>query len=219
MEIITRKYKVFHFSELTEGAKEVAIQDYLNDGIRNDIFQEDCKNDIAYLFPNSRLSIQYSLGYCQGDGFNIYGSIDFDDILNLPDKAPELINKLIKRPVLTEKEIRTLRFYDSVVCDVIKIPCNRHYCYCLADQCDILNDWIWQLELSDIRAINEDLLERFCNYVTAIFTTLCRQYEKDGYKFLYEISNDEMDEICESNGWRFLADGSPFLMKEGDTCA
>ena len=44
--------------------------------------------------------------------------------------------------------------------------------------------------------------------VAKMFVELSKQYEEYGYKFFYEVEEEEMKEICEANGWEFLEDGS-----------
>lgn len=67
---------VYNFNELSDKAKEKVKEWYLN-GQDAEFFYEDSMAYINELFPNSELDIQFSLGYCQGDGFNIYGEISF----------------------------------------------------------------------------------------------------------------------------------------------
>ena len=51
--------------------KKRVREQYLN-GQDAEFFYEDSMTYINELFPNSKLDIQFSLGYCQGDGFNIF---------------------------------------------------------------------------------------------------------------------------------------------------
>ena len=44
--------------------------------------------------------------------------------------------------------------------------------------------------------------------VIAMFTELSKTYEEYGYKYFYEVEDEEMTETCEANGWEFLEDGS-----------
>lgn len=81
MFTVQKMYKVFSFSELSEKAKDKVRQWYLNDDLRTDIFTEDCLYRLGELFPNSDLKVEYSLGYCQGDGLNIYGDLRLDDVM------------------------------------------------------------------------------------------------------------------------------------------
>ena len=68
--------KVYPFSELSEEAKEEAKRWYLNDETRCNDLTLYYESDIGCIFPNSDLNVQWSLNSCQGDGVNIYGSVN-----------------------------------------------------------------------------------------------------------------------------------------------
>ena len=61
MEIITKEYNVYDFSELSEEAKEIAKQWYLYDDFRPSEFTEIYEQDLQNIFPDSELKLQYSL--------------------------------------------------------------------------------------------------------------------------------------------------------------
>ena len=79
MRTATVEYKVYTFAELSESAKEKVRQWYL-EGQEPYIFSEDCEMWLSERFRNSELKVQYSLGYCQGDGLNIYGTLNLYDM-------------------------------------------------------------------------------------------------------------------------------------------
>lgn len=83
-----KEIKVFTFPELNGEAKEKAKEWYLNDEILSLELTNDYKNDLSYIFPRSELEVQWSLSYCQGDGVNIYGSVNIEDIFALPGESP-----------------------------------------------------------------------------------------------------------------------------------
>lgn len=88
MRTVTETYNVYTYAELSEEAKEKANQWYLDDSLRNEIFSEIYTEDLKSLFPGSDLKMQYSLGYCQGDGLNIYGKLDLMDVFKtIRDKS------------------------------------------------------------------------------------------------------------------------------------
>ena len=60
MEVVTREYKVYNFSELSEDAKEKAKQWYLDDDFRPSEFTEIYEQDLRNIFPDSELKLQYS---------------------------------------------------------------------------------------------------------------------------------------------------------------
>ena len=208
-EIVTTEYKIYKYSELSNDAKETVKRWYL-DGQEPFIFTEDVKQDLYNLFGKNNLNVQYSLSCCQGDGFNIYGSIDAESIFKCLENHNGG-NQLAKfENMLTEKEKRTILNYSNE-CYMIELPMNNRYCYSLADYIDVAEDWEWKLNnYSYYKNINTDVLNKFEKLVRGIFSTLCSSYEKWGYDFFYEIDESDLEEICECNGWEFLADGTPY---------
>ena len=112
--------------------------------------------------------------------------------------------------ILTDKEKRTILNYADQ-CGKIELPSNNRYCYSLADYIDIKDDWTYCLEANcSYKNINVEALEKFEELVKGIFKTLCKSYEKWGYEFFYEISDEDLEEVCEANGYEFLEDGTTF---------
>lgn len=211
MRIITKEYKVYKFNELDKEAKEKVKQWYLDGQCDlSFIFTEDCKEDLHCLFGENGLDVQYSLGYCQGDGFNIYGTIEAWKIIDCLEKHNGGTQLKEFENVLTDKEKKTILHY-AKLCDDIKLEYNNRYCYSLADYIDIKNDWEYDLEYyHNYSNINKEVLEKFENMVREIFSTLCNSYEKQGYEFFYEIDDETLEDNCEANEWEFLADGTLF---------
>ena len=154
MDKYIKEIKVFTFPELNGEAKEKAKEWYLNDETLSWELTDSYESDLSCIFPNSDLKVQWSLSYCQGDGVNIYGSVNMEDIFSLPQNAPAY-NWI--DGYLTEKEIRTLRFYMSEYKNEVKIPVNRRYSYCMADSIDLAEDFRYELENMGIRDIRETL--------------------------------------------------------------
>ncbi len=202
-----KEIKAYTFPELTGEAKEKAKEWYLNDETLSWELTNNYESDLSCIFPNSDLKVQWSLSYCQGDGVNIYGSVNMEDIFVLSQNAPAY-NWI--DGYLTEKEIRTLRFYMSEYKNEVKIPVNRRYSYCMADSIDLAEDFRYELENMGIRDIRVSVLEKAERLVKQVFSQLCMEYEKQGYAELYEISDEDMEEICESNGYYFLENGEFF---------
>ena len=208
---ITRTYNVYDFSELSEEAKEKAKAWYL-DGQEPEIFTENCEEDLACLFPNSDLKVQYSLAYCQGDGLNIYGELDPLNIIALlrEKKCGDTFSEVNK--ALTAREEKILRAYIKIFRFKISLPMNTtHYSYCIADKTDFANEWIEELEYNQFRSIKTGVIRKFERIVVSVFRKLAAQYEKAGYEYFYEISDEDMKEICEANEYMFLKDGTYFV--------
>lgn len=206
---VVTDYEVYKYNELSEEAKEKVKQWYL-EGQEPFIFTEMCEEDLYNLFGENGLKVQYSLGHCQGDGLNIYGTIDAENILKCLENNNGGIQLKEFENVLTEKEKKTILNY-AKECRKIELPINNHYCYSLADYIDIADDWEYQLEnYSGYNNINVEVLNKFERLVRNIFKNICNDYEKWGYEYFYEISEEDLNEICEDNMYEFLEDGTVF---------
>jgi hypothetical protein len=206
MRTVTVEYKIYKYDELNEKAKEKAKQWYL-EGQETYIFTDDCKMDLNNLFGKNDLDVQYSLSYCQGDGFNIYGKISAEEIFNCLEKHNGGTQFEKFEDMLTDKEKKAILCYANE-CGKIEIPMNRRYCYSLADYIDIADDWESCLVYADYRDINVNALKKFEKLVKGMFRTLCKTYEEWGYNYFYEITDEDMKELCEANGYEFMEDGT-----------
>lgn len=211
MKIIAREYKVYNYSELSEEAKEKAKQWYLDDDFKPQEFTEIYMENLRYLFPNSDLKLQYSLGYCQGDGLNIYGKLDVVDLLSFIRENKDFSCMEQFKNALTEKEVKTIEAYIEVCGRKIDLPYNNgHYEYCVSDRTEFACDWVEELEYQMYKNIQVDIIRKLENLVRDMFTTLSGQYEEYGYDFFYEVDEKTMEEVCEANEWMFLEDGTYF---------
>ena len=211
MEIITREYKVYNFSELSEDAKEKVKQWYLDDDFRPCEFENIYTEDLRYLFNNSDLKLQFSLSYCQGDGLNIYGKLDLMDVFTAirdTEHSGDLFEQY--KDLFSEHEQRTIEAYMEVCGREVELPYNRHYCYCIDDRVDFADDWIESLEYCRYKNIQVDTIRKMEKLVGRMFENLSATYEKYGYDYFYNADDEVVNEECEANGWRFLEDGTFF---------
>lgn len=209
MRTITKSYDLYTYPELSEKAKEKVKHWYLDDPCRNDTFYNDCMEGLRDIFPRSELKIQYSLSYCQGDGFNIYGDLNLVDILKFSQNKSyygRISGGL--RDFLTDKEQKTIAAYIEVCGENVTLPFNSHYSYCISNRIEFAEDWIWELQYQGYRAIQNDTIYKIQKIVIEIFGTLSRLYEESGYDYLYNADEDEIAESCEANDWEFLEDGT-----------
>ena len=206
MQQLIKIYNVYSYSELSDEAKEKAKEDYLNDHCRSEALTNLYMEDLKNIFPNSDLKIQWSLNGCQGDGVNIYGDLNINDVFNLTYVTDM---KWIKNE-LTEKEIRTMKFYMSEYQEDISLPMNRRYYYCSINHIDFSADFYSALEDIGIRNINSNVLCKIEGIIRKVIKELCNRYEIIGEDYLYNISDEEMEETSEANDWKYLKDGSFF---------
>lgn len=202
------EYSVYQYEELSEGAKEVAKEWYLG-GQDTETFAECLNETLYYLFPNGNLNVEFSLNCCQGDGLNIYGEVTVSDILQFlyGERSEDITDKLRIR--LSEKDVKTIKHYNDFSSDLtINLPRNRYGCCCISNQIRFAEEWIEELEYNCFNNIKRETILKFESVVREIFTMLCKDYETWGYKYFYEISDEDMAEICEANGYEFLESGN-----------
>lgn len=210
MRTITKNYEVYRYSELSEEAKAKVKVWYLDDPFRAAEFEDIYMDVLKTLFPNSDLKMQFSLSWCQGDGLNIYGELDLMDVfLVMRDNSGDTENLRALGHYISEKKQRTIEAYMEICGRIVELPYNRSgYTYCVADRVDFAEEWIEELEYCRYKNIEVDTICRMEKIVGDMFTSLSKMYEEYGYKFLYEVDDEEIEETCEANDWEFLEDGS-----------
>jgi hypothetical protein len=188
----------YSYEELDEAAKERVKEWYLEDEIRVDLFYDDIRMMLDETFPNSKLDAQFSLNYCQGDGLNIYGELNLFDFLDYWDAS--------------DKEVRRMRFYLEYCSITFRFSSNNHYCYSykFADAKEI-DSYVFEdidnLEVHEIRDIDESTIRKFYTDLFDYFEDLDRELEKRGYDYLYDCDDEEVKEACEANDWYFTKEG------------
>lgn len=191
---------VYYYSELIsedtkKKAKEEMLHCKVNDEFYNYDFQDFLNDNINQIFPNSNIKYQYSLCYCQGDGFNLYGELNLWDIW---DKIKNKFN---------DKEIKFIEWTLSHIDCTYKLEENRRYDYCICDNQNVLEDITSYMELNCYRNIKYDIIEKFEKLTSKYLYELCKEYEKMGYKELYELSDTNIEDY-ECNGLVFNEDGT-----------
>lgn len=213
MKTIIKTYEVYNYNELSEQAKEKVKNYYLISEIRNDLFQEDIKYNLSYYFNNSELDYQYSLSHSQGDGFNIYGKINVDDIFDT--FVSKELDVFLRKDILPQIKMHIpskemfIEFKDFVNINKLNIiiPYNSHYTYSLANRLYLDRD------IYDGIDCNEDLLlciSTVRNFLIEYIQAFNKYYEKFGYDFLYNISDEDIEATCIANEWQFLKNGDFF---------
>ena len=200
---MVERFFVYKYEELSDKAKEKAKEEYLNNPWKNDDLYCQIKWDLGELFPNSNLKVQYSLSYCQGDGLNVYGRVQLCDLSNVHAKAPTY-NHLQK---FNAKEWKRFSHYYEAVCPRIELPMNHRYGYCMASRLDFADDMIGELEDMYYSNIDENLIREFEKAIKELFCAYCNSWEEAGYRYLYEVEDEEMSELSEANEWEYYEDG------------
>ena len=189
MREATITVNVYKYEELCEKSKERVKTDYLQECRTACEFSEICENELSVLFPHSSLRVEYSLSYSQGDGLNIYGVLDLEDALmrvmfDMGDEEQYILTKLLDKNHYTYRMRQNGRYSYSI--------CDRHF------------------YVEDLIPENEDDEAVMSALVRENLVELCGTFEQMGYEFFYEVSDEDMREICEANDWEFTADGEFF---------
>lgn len=188
----------YTYEELNGRAREAVKRWYLDDPTRSDIFHETIIDFLKEEFPRSELKCCFSLGYCQGDGLNIYGKINLYDF--------------VEKWNASDKEKRTILFYIDESFNQYTFEVNNHYCY----SCKFIDkkyidstveEFIENLEYQCIRSIHTHLIEQFFLDMINYFEELDRDFEKEGYNYLYNVDDEEIQESCAINEWYFDING------------
>ena len=207
MREATITVNVYKYEELCEKAKERIKTEYLQECRTACEFSELCEAELSVLFPHSSLRVEYSLSYCQGDGLNIYGMLDLEDALmrvmfDMDDEEQYILTKLLDKNHYTYRMRQNGRYSYSI--------CDRHF---------YVEDLIPENE--DDEAVMSALvkfdgetvtsaLAKFNDLVRENLVELCGTFEKMGYEFFYDITDEDMCSICTENEWEFTADGVYF---------
>lgn len=200
MRSVVQTVMLYSYDELSSRAKEKARENIIKEYRDTDCFDEIIEDRLA-AFPNSDLEYQYSLAYREGDGLNIYGKLSIHDMLNYLKRTSGLEDNEQRLMELTSK-------YD----EYIVLPCNLHYSYCCVDKYPIINyldSYIREYAEDDFQMAQQELkiLEE---KVFSAFKGICYDLEKIGYEWfygIYEISDDEVNEIAEAYNIEFLQNG------------
>lgn len=193
MVTITKKINLYEYNELEKSAKEKAKEQYLNmrSVFDEDIFTQDSMEIIKDYFQfTDGLKIQYSLASCQGDGVNIYGKFDLQNVEGLEWLKSEV--------------------------DSFELKQNYRYCYSLKSQteAETVDEIISEFERASDREIKDWQVMEIRKMVETVFEKLKkaeREIEKYGYDFFYEVSNEEMAEYADSCGVLYMVDGTAYF--------
>lgn len=190
------KKEIYTFSELSRESKEVVKQWYL-DGQESSIFSDMVNEDLSSFFKSSELKIEYSLSYCQGDGLNIYGILDIIDMFEKLGIEGE-----------RQKELLDIFDFDTRM-ELSKHKDNYGYSLKFKDKKEI-SDYIYDMCGEELKEDSEQykIAESFLFSVLDYMEKLDKEYEESGYNYFYEISDEELQEVCDSNGYEFLENGT-----------
>lgn len=180
--------ELFEYQELNEKAKEV-VKDMCLSFKESYIFTGMILKEISEIYGIDTIDISYSLGYCQGDGACMYGNVYFDE-------TSDTFKKIVFSD-LSDVEIKeVVDNYDYICFDKV----NTRYSHANTVDISLYSDCGYD-EISDY------LYDKVMNNIKRLYYKLCKEIEDRGYEYFFEISEQEIEEICDSNLFLFLQDG------------
>jgi len=188
----TIEIQLYSFDELSEGAKQNAIEKYRNsDHVYLDFFNDDAKEQIENSGFKGNVSLSYSLSYCQGDGLSF--SCDYFDKLN------ELFTEVLGTG--KQKTIDCLINNSS-----FKLKSNNHhYCYASKSDLDFYLDNYYVKSQSNIDLVIDKVREK----LEDLYMDLCKDLENQGYQDIeYQRSDEAISENLIANEYEFTENGS-----------
>lgn len=199
MRTITKSLNLYNYDELSEISKEKVKEFYLDNIINSYDYKIDIEDYLKEIFPNSKLKIKFCLEYGQGDGLNIYGEFALIDII------PYITG-------LTEKEVKTLKFYDKKIWFYIDFAENNRYTYSLKERDrndkNLLSTIFEDAQNARLRDFNKELVKKVVIFACDYFKNLDIEFENAGYKYFYEVDDEYISEWANVNEYEFTIDGN-----------
>ena len=205
MEIISKTFNVYSFSELSESAKQTAIDEYRNDeNYPYDFWFEHSKEDfhaILSLIGFSNIESGFS-GFCsQGDGANFTGNYSYKQgalkaLLAYAPKDKELYN-IAK----TMQNIQSKYFY-KIECELSKTSRYEH-AYTVSFDFTVWNGRGTD-EISMSRGDEETLKNCFIDLMNWYYKTLESEYD-------YLTSDECIIENIDANDCQYLECGKQYF--------
>jgi hypothetical protein len=191
----TIRTKVYTFDELSDEAKQVAIQEMRNSKeIHLDWFNDDAKEQINEAGFYGDVQLQYSLSYCQGDGLS-FSCNRIEERVLLPFFAGILG---------AGKEKTAKVIMDN--CSFVNTGNDGHYCY--ASKRDI--DYTFESYKNDYKNINQ-VVAKVLEEIENLYVDLCKDLENKGYKEIeYQYSDEAIIEDIQANDYEFLKSGKKY---------
>lgn len=192
MRTETLEIKIYKFNELSDEAKEVVKQWWLR-SLDADDFKNDCLEILASEYGVTTLDISFDLGYCQGDGLCMYGEIP---TYKIDEKIWKIFTKGLNK---RQKEIA-----GDDISKIIFRKVNHHYAHANTVRIEIEDNYD--------NPKHENILTKVEENVKAWYFKECATFEKSGYDYFYEISEEDLNEICEANEYEFLENGKHYYV-------
>lgn len=190
MRIVKIEAPIYEYSELQIDAKAV-VRNYILSVVHDsDTFSEAIRESIESLGFKD-VNIYCHLANKHNDGLCFTGTINWFNLSRIEYIVDKL--RFFSSPfIMTANEcLNNMRF--------IRLNCSSTTCKDII--VDIDNTY-W-MTANEFSAFRDMLLNWYYN--------LCQQYERDGYKWFDEITEQEVIDYCDANNLEFFKDGRVFI--------
>lgn len=189
MREVNVKIPVYKYEELTNTAKGIVKDDYLANNRTTTELDIRITTELAEIGFYD-IDVSFNLAYCQGDGLSFTAKISSEDLFK--------IESLTDRLDLSAETIASLKDTLDYI-EFIRIDHRySHYNTCKA----VLN--------GDLTWMSDKDYNYFYDDITRYYQRLCRRFESVGYRWFYEVEEDEVIAHCNDNNLEFTSDGRIF---------
>jgi hypothetical protein len=193
MKKIVKEFTVYQFNELSEEAKQKVRENYIDEYRSADCFSSDVIEVLKSEYGLYSLTPQYSLGYNQGDGLCLVGEIT-------PNELKGDMFKAIAFKDLSESDVESI---DGLI-DKISFTNTTRYSY--AKSVDIDED-VDLAKWCELPEYTKRLVDKVVENVKNWYFNEAKIFEKEGYDYFYEISDEELQEWGDDEGVWFSETG------------
>jgi hypothetical protein len=190
MKTLQKTITAYSFNELDNTVRDDAKRNVLDRERLPDFFSEDLKMTLAETYGLHHLKTFYSLSSCQGDGLCLYGKITFSELFENEKFKKIAFKGLHHTQIKTIKDtlqkidfIHNSRYYHAKTVNIESHECDPTDRQIAIIDCVIENVKTW-------------------------YFSFCRDWERYGYDYFYEISDEDMGEVCEENEFLFTESGN-----------
>jgi len=189
MKILAKTITGYSYNELDEFVKTEAKSSVLNYDRLPEFFTEDLRSELFETFGLNHLKTYYSLSFCQGDGLCLYGNISFSELFENP-KFKKIAFKGIHH-----KQVQS-------VFDVLQYIDFEH-------RGRYYHEKSVYIESEEYNPTERQsaVIKKVVENVKSWYFQFCREWEKRGYDYFYEISDEDMECVCAEHDNLFTEEG------------
>jgi hypothetical protein len=189
MKSLTKTITAYSFNELDEFTQADAKRSVLDYEHLPEFFSQDLTETLKEDFGLHHLKTYYSLSYCQGDGLCLHGNISFSELFE---------NGKFKKIAFKDIHPNQIK---SVRDELQKIDFIHRSRYCHVNTVCI------ESHEYDPTEKQMAVIEKIVSNVKSWYLAFCKEWEKRGYDYFYEISDDDMEMVCSEYDFLFTEEG------------